>query len=408
MDNIKEDIRIEEFYPSNKRKIKQFVKYHWDLYKNDQFFIPQLNMELSGSKILGQVGLLYKDHPFHKKADVVYFMAYRGTKIIGRISACINYKYNEIHNEKIGHFGFFEVEDNYETAKLLLDKAVDWIQEKGMLKVHGPSNFSANESWGLLIDPYDDYPFMGTTYNKPYFRDFIEKYGFVKVKDLLGQLMPLYKNPNTDKRLERLKGIVEKIKTRYGINVRPINLKNFEEELRIVHSIYNSAWAENWGAVPMDFEEFHHTAVNLKLIADPNIFLIAYKDGKPVAFIGTVPDVNEMIKRKRSLFGNGDIVRSIRLLFKRKKVKRVRLFLFGILKEFRKIGLDSLLYYESFLNAYKHGKYEECEISWLLEDNILVIRAGESMNAKHSRTWRLYEKSFEIEDSNNETLNSKD
>jgi len=386
-------LQIVKFTPSDKKRIKEFVKFLKVLYKNDQFYIPPLNMELMGNKLLGEVGLLTEKHPFHKYSETVYFLAYKDGKVVGHIAALINKRFNEHENTKSGHFGFFEVIQDYEVAKALFDEATNWVRKQGMTKINGPFNFTVHHTLGMLIDPFDDYPFMGTVYNKPYYRDFAEKYGFVKEKDLIGQLMSVVKDINTDNRMRRLSGLVDKIKERHGIMVRPINLSDFMNELKIIHPIYNSAWSENWAAIPIDFDEFKLIAENLKLIADPGVFLIAYKDDKPVAFIGAVPDTNEMIRsNQKSIFGNSEILRILKIFLKRRKVKRVRLMLFGILKEYRKIGLDSLLYYESFRYAFDKGTYEECEISWLLEDNVLVIRAGESMNAKQSRLWRIYQK----------------
>ena len=389
-------IVIEKTFPKDVKAAKKFIKLQKKIYKDDENFIPPLKMELLGNSLLGEKGLLRDNHPFHKDAEAVFFIAYKKIEskweVVGFVSAFVNQIYIKTHNEKAGHFGFFEVIEDYEVAEKLFDNVIEFLKERGMEKVYGPSNFTPNHTWGLLVDPYNDRPYMGTVYNKAYYKDFLEKFGFAKAKDILGFLMPLYSDPQTDARLVRLEKIVSKIKERYGISVRSVDLSKFEDELKIFYELYNEAWSDNWGNVPMNFSDFYMVAKNLKLVCDPGIFLLAYKDDKPVAFIGAVPDLNEMIRPKKSFFKNLEIVRLIRILLNKKKVERVRLLLFGILKDYRKIGLDSLLFYESFKNGYANGYYKKCEISWVLEDNHLITRAANSMNADKSRTWRIFSK----------------
>ncbi len=384
-------LNIIPFTPGDKRKLKQFVRFPLKLYKNDPNYVAPMKMDLIGNRLLGVHGLLCDDHPFHKHGTVRYFMAENEKGIVGRLACCVNDHYNTYHNTRIGVFGFFEVIDDYDIAKSLLDKGIQWLQQVGMTDVLGPMNFSTNESLGLLIEGFDHYPFMETPYNKKYYQDFIERYGFMKEKDMFAQLMPVKQTEQTQKRHDRLKRITERIKSTKNITIRPIDLgKGFLDDIKLMRKIYTQAWNKNWGFVPITEEEMIHAAQNMKLVADKGLFHFAYVKGEPAGFIGSLPDVNEMIGSGMNPITGSDYFRVLMIFLKRRKVKRVRLFLFGILESYKKIGLDAVLYHESFKNAHESGHYEECEISWLLEDNILVLRAGESMGAKQYKTWRIF------------------
>jgi hypothetical protein len=210
--------------------------------------------------------------------------------------------------------------------------------------------------------------------------------------DLIGQIMPVQDNTEElKKRRARLEKISNKVKKKHGITVRPINLKkDFEKDLDHLRYIYNNAWGKNWGFVPISEHEFDDIAVGFKAILPPGLASIAFVKDEPAGFIVTLPDINEMIKPKKSILGNSDAIRLMRYIFNKKKIKSVRLLLFGITEKYRKIGLDSILFVESFRNAQLLG-LERCEISWLLETNELVIRHGQAMGASEYKRWRTYD-----------------
>ena len=275
---------IIDFTPSNKRELKRFVNFSFKLYKDDLNYVPPIKSELLGSKLLGIKGLLRENHSFHEHSEIHYFMAQQGKEVIGRIAGCINNNYNKYHNIKQGSFGFFEVIENYDVAKQLLDACINWIKTKGMTEVLGPLNFSQDQTLGLLIEGFEFFPYINTTYNKKYYKDHLEKYGFKKAKDLLAQLMPVKITEETKKRHERLDKIIEKLKRDKEITVRPINMKDkkeFIEDVKLTVKIYNEAWADNWGILPVTEEDAINEANNLKMIADPGLYNFAYVKGKP-------------------------------------------------------------------------------------------------------------------------------
>ncbi|HOT89767.1 MAG TPA: hypothetical protein PL028_09530, partial [Bacteroidales bacterium] len=346
-------------------------------------------MEILSNKLFGAAGLLTDKHPFHKHSEVSYFIAIRNKKIIGRIAAFINNSHINYHKEKVGFFGFFEVIDDYDIAKILLEEARKWIKDKGMEMMRGPSNFSSNETWGLLVENFYDYPMVYTPYNKKYYENFLLQFGFAQTMDLLALTMPVMdKTTEQIDRRKRIEKIAERIRKKQNITIRPLNLKKFDEELKHLSYIYEHAWGKNWGFIPLTEHEFKDIAVGMKALLKPfpGLATIAFVDGEPAGFIASLPDFYEFTRVKRNFLGNSDLIRLLRYMKKKKKHKRVRLFLFGLTEKYRKSGLDAILFLESFKFAQTKG-FEECEISWLLETNKLVISHSMDMDAKVYRKW---------------------
>ena len=172
---------IEEI-PLGSPRIKDFAKFPWSLYRGDPLWTPPLTGDLLSSRLLGLIGLLKPEHPYHRHAEVTHFLAKRGGQAVGRISAAINHRFNEHYKAKTGFFGFFEVINDYSVAEALLDKAKVWVTARGMTVLRGPGEYSnaTHERQGILIEGFEYPPTMELTHNPPYYRDFVERYGFVK------------------------------------------------------------------------------------------------------------------------------------------------------------------------------------------------------------------------------------
>jgi GNAT superfamily N-acetyltransferase len=373
--------------PLGDPRIKEFVHFHWQLYKGDPFWTPQLNSDLLGNKILGTVGLLKPENPYHESAKATHFMAYRKSRPVGRISAVVNNRYNEYYDSKIGNFGFFEVENDYEAAEALLDAARDWIKAQGMSVMRGPGEYgnATHERQACLIDGFDTPPAVELTHNPPYYREFFERYGLAKAKDYHAYLLDL-----TLPVSERLLKTAELVQQRRNIVTRPVDMSRFVEDIRLVIELYNKAWAENWGFLPVTQEEADALAESLKPIIDPGLIRFAYIDDDPVAVIGTFPDPNWAFRPRWKWYGDNDFVRIARLFLTKKHFPRVRLMFFGVVPGHRRTGVDALLFKEVHDHASKHG-YTTCDISMLLENNDLILRASEFMGAHRYKTWRIFD-----------------
>ncbi|MFN0215981.1 MAG: hypothetical protein ACKVT2_17105 [Saprospiraceae bacterium] len=364
------------------KALKQFIDFPHTLYTGDPNYVPEL--------FLSQEALLNKQKsPFFQHSRADYFLARSAEgEILGRIAAIDNQNYTAFTGEKTGFFGFFEVIENFDVAKILLDTASDWLRQRGFDRMIGPTNFSTNESCGVLIENFDEPPYVLTTYNYPYYTDFLEQYGFVKNSDLLSyELFP----ENLTSQLKELSGRLEKRLAQSGVTIRNINMKQFDQEVDKFLPIYNASWDKNLGFVPMTEAEVRQMGKDLKMAIDPDFVYFAEKDGKTIGIALSLPNLNEVfIKIARGrLFPTG----LFKFLFGKKSIKSVRVIALGILPEYRRIGLDVCFYVRSYETALRKG-IKRAEASWILENNDLMNRALLQIKGKVYRKHRIYEKSL--------------
>lgn len=377
---------IEEI-PLGSPQMKLFVDLPWRLYRGDPHWTPPLRADLLGSRLLGITGLCTPEHVYHREAEVTHFLAWRGNEPVGRISAAINHRYNAFHNTKIGFFGFFEVIDDIEVAAALLDRARDWIKARGMTVMRGPGEYSnaTYERQGVLIDGFEYPPTVELTHNPPYYDRLLREYGLQKAKDYHAYTADV-QAPHQP-RLDRL---VERIKRRREIETRALVMKDLDSEVDLIVSLYNEAWAENWGFLPILQEEADALKDTLRPILDPGLVRFGYFGGEPVAVLGAFPDVNYALRPRWRWYGDSDLVRVARLMWLRRRIPRIRLMFFGVRPKFRKLGADALLYLEVKEYAVQRG-YQEYETSMLLEDNELILRASQFMGGRYYKAWRIYD-----------------
>jgi GNAT superfamily N-acetyltransferase len=360
-----------------RKDLNRFLKLPWRIYQDNPTWVPPLLRDLK--KLLDS-----RKHPFHQHADVQYFLAWCGEEVVGRIAAIVNHQYVKFHNEATGFFGFFESVDNERVAAELLAAAERWVSERGMERICGPMNFSTNEDCGLLVDGFQHPPTVMMPHNRPYYAQMLEAAGYAKAKDLLAYLIE-----DPTKTPERLARSVERLQQAQDITIRPINLRRFREEIELIGEVYNSAWEQNWGFVPMTKAEFDHLATQLRRVANPNLCLIAEVKGEPVGFALALPDYNQVLRRMdgRLLpFG------LLKLLWYRRKINVVRVLTLGLKPSFRHRGLDAMLYLRLWQEVPKNGYSAWSECSWILEDNWGMRRGLERMGARVYKTYRIYEK----------------
>lgn len=379
-------LKIQEI-PLDSPLIKSFADFPWRLYRRDPLWTPPLRGDLLGNRILGLVGILTRKHPYHEHAEVTHFLAWQDGKPVGRVSAAINRQFNEHHNTRIGFFGFFDVIDDYEVASALLDKARAWVQARGMIVLRGPGEYSnaTHERQGVLIDGFQYPPTVELTHNYSYYSKLLEQYGFAKAKDYHAYTVDV-QTPT----LPRLAKLAEHVKTRRSIETRSINLKNVYDEARLVIRIYNEAWADNWGFLPITDEEAVALADSLRMVADPGLIRFAFIKGEPAAVLGALPDPYYAFRPRWRWYGDSDPVRVARLLWMRRHIPVARLMFFGVRAAFRRLGTDALLFIEVKEYAMRRG-YRQCEFSMLLEDNNMILSPSEFMGAHRYKTWRIYD-----------------
>ncbi|HHM12727.1 MAG TPA: N-acetyltransferase, partial [Planctomycetaceae bacterium] len=269
-----------------KRQQRQFMQLAWRLYEKDPHWIPPLRQYQK--ELLG-----YARHPFHDIAQVQTFLAYRGDRPVGRIAAIVNHAHNERYQEKRGFFGFFESEDDPEVAHALFDTARRWLTEQGMSGMRGPVNPSLNYEIGLLIQGFDSPPTFMMTYNPPYYETLIESYGFRKAQDLYAFWGHVDMLEQLDKKLEF---VVNEATRRFGVTLRRMDRRRFDQEVRTFLNIYNESLGGTWGFVPLSEGEVEHMSHTLKHLIVPEMTTVAEIEGKPVAAVFGLLDYNPRIK----------------------------------------------------------------------------------------------------------------
>ncbi|WP_370246162.1 N-acetyltransferase [Erythrobacter sp. HKB08] len=335
-------------------------------------------------------------NPFFGHARVQLFMAHRGGKPVGRISAHIDELALELPREQgmgpgTGMFGYFDAEDEAVGAALLA-KAEGWLREQGMTRVLGPISLSIWEEPGLLVRGHDHSPMIMMGHHPASYQAWIEGQGYSLAKTLMTYDLDV--SHDFPKLIQR---IVSSGERNERISIRPVDLKRWDEEVQTVLHILNDAWSNNWGFVPFTEAEIAYAGKKLKPIIKPQINRIAELDGKPVAFMLTFPDVNDVLKRidgKLFPFGWFHLLRWLR------KPTRagMRVPLMGVLKELHNSRLASQLAFMMISDIRNHAAREygseRAEIGWILDDNQGMMAIADAIESKVNREYAIYEKAL--------------
>ncbi len=371
---------------------KAFIELPWKIYRDDPNWVPPL---LSMAHEIIDTA----KHPFYEFARLALFNAWRGDRLVGRIGAIDNPRHNETHTDQVGFFGFFEAENDPEAAHALFDAAADWLRAHGKGAMRGPANPSVNDEYGLLVDGFDSPPVVMMTYNPSYYVNLVEGYGFQKAMDLWAWYVPtaIFGGTKADQLPEKLVRVSNAVRKRYGYTVRNLNMKDWDNEIAKIKAVYRSAWEKNWGAIALTDHEFEHTANGLKQMADPDlVFIVEDKDGAVVGMSVSLPNLNQALLRAYPRPGTPEFVTLLKMLWHwkvRPCINSVRVVLLGVLEPYRGRGIDALLIHETAQTALKKG-YTWGEMSWILENNDMMNRGIEMMQAHVYKTYRIYQKAL--------------
>jgi len=364
-----------------KAELKAFIDFPHQLFEGDKNYVPELHIAQRDVLTPGK-------HPFHDHSTIQPFLAFRNGEIKGRIAAILNNNHNTFSNRKDGFFGFFDIYNDGEVAEKLITEAKNWLIGKGLTTIIGPVNPTTNDPSGLLIEGFDSPPVAMMTYNKPYYNELLTANGFVKKFDLLAYDLP---TGSVDKRTIQLRATLLKRFEERNIVVRNINLKDFKNEVQKILSVYNSAWQENTGFVPMTPDEFKYLAKDLKMILDKDFCMVAEKEGETIGFALAIPDINQvLIKIKRGRILPTGI---FKLLLGLKKINYVRVIALGVNEGYRKAGVEAYFYSEIIQKAIDK-KIKGGEASWILENNEMMNKGLRNLNATVYKRYRIFEKSL--------------
>jgi GNAT superfamily N-acetyltransferase len=357
-----------------------FIRFPWQIYKNDPVWVPPLLLERK--EFLDR-----EKHPFYEHGDAALFLARSGGRIVGRIMASDDPNYNAIHQTNVGCFGLFECIDDHSVAAALFDAAAHWLRARGRSEMMGPIDYSTNYVCALLIDGFDYPPMLLTSHNPRYYQQLIENCGFKKEMDWYAWW---FSEPGeTVRRLRRIAAHFQKSR---AITIRPIDLKNITAESARLRGIYNQAWEQNWGFVPFTQNEFDHLVKELKPLALPDLVLIAEVDGQPAGFILALPDINAALKKINGrLTSYGVPIGLAKLLYYKSRLTTARLIALGVAPRFRRHGIAERL----VLRVIEEGLIKRGftgELSMTLENNHLINRFITAVGARKYKTYRIYRK----------------
>jgi len=356
---------------------KRFIRLPWRIYRDDPCWMPPLVM--AQEELLG-----FRPHPFYEKSRSRSFLASRGGTDVGRITAIVNAGHIERYHEQRGFFGFFECDDDPAAARALFGAARDWLHAEGMTCIRGPANPSLNYECGLLIEGFDTPPFFMMTHNRPYYAGLVEENGFHKVEDLFAFWGRLSMLESID---QKLGVMVEGVRERFGVTVRPLDRSRFAEEVRMFLEIYNSSLGGTWGFVPLTSGEVDHMAASLKHLIVPELALVAEAEGKPIGTVFCLLDYNPRIKAINGrLFPFG----FLKLLWNKRGIKRMRAISTNVIPEYQAWGVGLVLHAALVPRLYDWGM-DEVEFSWVLESNHLSRRTLERGGALVTKKYRLYQ-----------------
>ncbi len=360
----------------NKKEFKDFIYFPYKLYEGDTNWVAPL---------ISEERKFYDSRCnfFLKKNPVALFVCYADDEPVGRISSIINEEHLRYHSDKTAFFGSFECVCDDHVSRRLLSRAEHWVKERGANLLRGPATFSLNNVSGLLVDGFDEAPFVMMPYNYDYYEDLLTSSGYKP-----GMNFFAYEVTDDAIRFSVIMSRLEKRLNEQGVTIRTLDTKNLEREAEIIETLFNDAWRDNWGFTPIAKDEALEDMIRVKPFLKPDLIFVAEYQNQPVGFSLSLPDINQVL---RPLKGKLLPFNWLRLLVNIKKINQIRVLLMGVLKEYRSKGIDLLFYHKTVENSLKHG-FHRAELSWILENNHGMNKVLKHINARKYKTYRIFEK----------------
>ena len=361
---------------TTRKDLAAFLDLPYRLYKNDPVWVPPLRDEQRGQ-------FDPKRNPLLDHCKWQLFLLEDKGNFIGRIAAFIDNLAVDFWKERIGLFGYYECIPDLAASCALLEAARDWLQIRNCTSMRGPWTFVSQE-WGLVVEGFTPSPVVMAPYNPPYYAEHFASFGLGKVKDLLCWYVSAaegYKVP------ERILRLTEAVQKRYNVRIRQLDMKHYDEEVKIIIELANTTIIDNWGYSPVTEAEVQAMARDMKPVLQPKGVLFAEDaDGQPIGFAITLPDVNSLLKDLNGrLFPFG----FLKLLWGIPRLRRYRMFALGVVPAYQGKAVDSLLY--RALNESLYAPNVWMEINYVLEDNWPMVNAIKKLEATPSRRYRVYE-----------------
>jgi GNAT superfamily N-acetyltransferase len=361
------------------RDVRRFLNVSYAIYRNDPHWVAPLLMDLKK--------VFTNSNPLFEHTEMALWVAARNGQDVGRIAGIIDHHHNRAQKDNAAFFGFFECADDAAVSRPLFEAVFAWARQGGARRVLGPMNPTMNDECGLLVDGFDSPPTFMMTYNPRYYLELVVAEGFRKAKDLLAFHIDFQKCP-----LDRLARIAGKTRQRHPeITLVPVRRATLSSDMAKVKEVYNAAWQDNWGFIPMTDAEIDFMAKRLKPLLVDGLIWVAEAAGEPVGFMLALPDYNYALQPLRGRLLTPRLLGFLPYLIGWKCPPRCRVFTLGVKEKYRNRGLEALMLTEGFKTGFRIG-FKDAEASWILEDNVMMCRLLEAFGGKPYKTYRLFER----------------
>jgi GNAT superfamily N-acetyltransferase len=353
---------------------RKFIKFPWKIYAKDPHWIPpQVSRQ---KKFLDERhNTFLRDH-----SETCFFLLEKGAEVVGRIVAIDNFRYRELYKEKTGFFGFFECIEDYGAAEYLLSAVRDWLNQRGLDRMIGPTNFTTNDESGLLIEGFDTPPSLAIPYTHRVYPEFFERFGLTKLKDVLAWSVDLSRPLS-----ERMQRIASRIEAKGNFQTRPVNLDVYEKEKEALKEVFLTSSFQGYGELPWTEEEYYAIADEFRPLVIPDLFLIVEERGKPVALSFSLPDYGPILSGMRGPFA---FIKGMRFKQLARSIDRLRSLSFQIHQDYQGRGIETFLYMETMRTAKRLG-YRESVI--LALENYPINRQIQELGGSIEKRVRLYQ-----------------
>jgi GNAT superfamily N-acetyltransferase len=367
-----------------RRELKRFVKLPFRLHRESEQWVPPLVFERM--QFLDR-----KKNPWFEHGEAEYFLAERDGEPVGRITAQVDSRWDEFQGGRDAMFGFFEAAEDPEVVRALFDSAAEWARARGRERLLGPMDFTTNDEIGILVEGFEREPMILEPWHPPYYQRLIEAEGFGKTMDVLMWELRMGQLKEGERVDPSIHAAAEKALHDEGITIRNMRKRDMAGEVRRFMDVYNEAWGDNWGFVPITDAEVEFQAKNLKQVLDEEWTFMAEKDGEVIGAALTLPDINQVLAGM-----NGRLLPFgwAKFLLGKRKIDRLRVFALGVKHDYRHTGVAAGLYLEHIKMAALPDKIHWGEMGWILETNKPMNRAMEGMGGKIVKKYRLYERSL--------------
>jgi hypothetical protein len=373
-------MRILQLDLRNKKQVDDFLRLPFSIYKDIPQWVPPLQMD-------ERLRLSPKRFPFYRHSRASFFLAYEGTRPIGRLAVLDNRRYNEFNNTKTAFFYLFECEDNEEAATALFNAAFEWSCSRGLDKIVGPKGFTPLDGFGLLVKGFEHRPAFGLPYNPAYYIDLIEAQGFVKE----GESVSGYLGANIQFPA-RIHQLAERIAQRRGLHILRCNTrKDLGALVPHLKELYNNSLVGTEGTAPLSDEEVDTMANQLIWLADPKLVKLVMKNDKAVGFLLAYPDVSRALQKTGGrLLPLGWLT----LFLELRRTDWININGAGLLPEYRGSGGTAILYSEMFKSVSENPRYKHAEIVQIGVENENMQREMENFGIDFHKMHRTYSREF--------------